>query len=179
MIEVNKTSSTDETKDRVCRDCGCTDDNCQQCIEAQGHPCHWVEENLCSRCATEPENENSPSQESSGPEDPPEEKRLADLTDEDLKGMKKTPFQELCRTEELSPSGNKEELLDRLMLKKYGLSNQYVNTMTKCKVCSAAVHVTGTKKTPLKDGRILWTRQIKCRGRHHHTYPLKDILQQE
>ena len=40
----------------ACRVCGCTDDNCEQCIEAQGFPCSWVEEDLCSRCAntTEP-----------------------------------------------------------------------------------------------------------------------------
>ncbi len=35
-----------------CRVCGCTDDDCRQCIEAQGKPCHWVEEDLCSRCKT-------------------------------------------------------------------------------------------------------------------------------
>ncbi len=36
---------------RTCRVCGCTDDDCSQCVEAQGHPCHWVEHDLCSRCA--------------------------------------------------------------------------------------------------------------------------------
>lgn len=35
----------------VCRECGCTDDDCSECIEAQGEPCHWVEPDLCSRCA--------------------------------------------------------------------------------------------------------------------------------
>ena len=34
-----------------CRICGCTDDDCRKCIEAQGHPCSWVEPDLCSRCA--------------------------------------------------------------------------------------------------------------------------------
>ncbi len=36
---------------RTCRQCGCTDDDCSQCIEAQGFPCTWVEADLCSRCA--------------------------------------------------------------------------------------------------------------------------------
>lgn len=40
-------------KDRKCRVCGCTEDDCRQCIEATGHPCTWVEEDLCSRCADE------------------------------------------------------------------------------------------------------------------------------
>jgi len=36
---------------RRCRVCGCTDDDCRQCLEAQGFPCHWVGEDLCSRCS--------------------------------------------------------------------------------------------------------------------------------
>ena len=41
-----------ETKlsQRRCRICGCTDDDCSQCIERTGEPCHWVEEDLCSAC---------------------------------------------------------------------------------------------------------------------------------
>jgi hypothetical protein len=38
---------------RTCRVCGCTDDDCRQCIEKTGEPCHWVEEDLCSACADE------------------------------------------------------------------------------------------------------------------------------
>lgn len=36
-----------------CIICGCTDDDCRQCVEAQGYPCQWIDENLCSRCAIE------------------------------------------------------------------------------------------------------------------------------
>jgi hypothetical protein len=39
---------------RSCRVCGCTDDDCSKCIEATGEPCHWVGEDLCSRCAIPP-----------------------------------------------------------------------------------------------------------------------------
>jgi hypothetical protein len=35
---------------RRCRVCGCTDDDCTQCIERTGEPCHWVEPDLCSAC---------------------------------------------------------------------------------------------------------------------------------
>jgi hypothetical protein len=38
---------------RRCRVCGCTDDDCHQCIEKTGKPCYWVEEDLCSACAGE------------------------------------------------------------------------------------------------------------------------------
>jgi hypothetical protein len=35
-----------------CQVCGCTDDNCGQCIAKTGAPCHWVNEQhtLCSAC---------------------------------------------------------------------------------------------------------------------------------
>lgn len=38
---------------RTCRSCGCTDNNCLQCIQKQGYPCHWVEKDLCSCCKSE------------------------------------------------------------------------------------------------------------------------------
>lgn len=33
-----------------CRKCGCTDDDCRQCIKKTGRACTWVEPNLCSAC---------------------------------------------------------------------------------------------------------------------------------
>ena len=36
-----------------CRVCGCNDNLCVDCVEASGEPCHWVEPDLCSRCAPE------------------------------------------------------------------------------------------------------------------------------
>jgi hypothetical protein len=39
----------------ICQCCGCTDVDCSQCVEAQGEPCHWVDEHrtICSRCYDE------------------------------------------------------------------------------------------------------------------------------
>lgn len=42
-----------DTVIRKCRECGCTDNDCSQCIAATGEPCHWVEPDLCSRCKDE------------------------------------------------------------------------------------------------------------------------------
>lgn len=39
---------------RACRVCGCTDDDCSQCVEKTGQPCSWVEDDLCSACHVEP-----------------------------------------------------------------------------------------------------------------------------
>lgn len=35
---------------RSCRVCGCTDNDCRQCITKTGSPCYWVEADLCSAC---------------------------------------------------------------------------------------------------------------------------------
>lgn len=40
---------------RHCRVCGCTDDDCRQCVERTGAPCHWAEEDLCSACREDAE----------------------------------------------------------------------------------------------------------------------------
>jgi len=34
-----------------CKVCGCTNDNCDQCVAKTGQPCTWVEDDLCSACA--------------------------------------------------------------------------------------------------------------------------------
>lgn len=43
---------------RTCRICGCTDDDCRQCIEKTGLPCFWIEDDLCSACVNEAYPEN-------------------------------------------------------------------------------------------------------------------------
>jgi len=35
---------------RTCRKCGCTQDDCSQCVAKTGAPCHWVGEDKCSAC---------------------------------------------------------------------------------------------------------------------------------
>lgn len=37
--------------EQSCRECGCTDMDCSDCIAKLGHPCSWVEHDLCSACA--------------------------------------------------------------------------------------------------------------------------------
>ncbi|MDR0487002.1 MAG: ParB/RepB/Spo0J family partition protein [Treponema sp.] len=61
-----KGAKAQENSVRKCWVCGCTDDDCRQCIEKTGNPCHWVEEDLCSCCADEAsmETDDDESQES-------------------------------------------------------------------------------------------------------------------
>jgi len=37
----------------VCRECGCTEQDCRQCIERTGEPCDWTDatRTLCTACA--------------------------------------------------------------------------------------------------------------------------------
>ncbi|MBX3397512.1 MAG: hypothetical protein KF873_02115 [Gemmataceae bacterium] len=36
---------------RRCRECGCSDRDCRQCIAKTGEPCFWVGADICSACA--------------------------------------------------------------------------------------------------------------------------------
>lgn len=36
---------------KACRICGCTENDCSGCIARDGHPCSWVETDLCSSCS--------------------------------------------------------------------------------------------------------------------------------
>jgi hypothetical protein len=47
-----------QREERRCRTCGCTDNDCCQCIAKTGRPCYWVEEDLCSACAEEEDRKN-------------------------------------------------------------------------------------------------------------------------
>jgi hypothetical protein len=43
-------SAVNKLPDRVCRKCGCTEEDCTGCIERTGRQCHWVAWDLCSAC---------------------------------------------------------------------------------------------------------------------------------
>lgn len=34
----------------ACEVCGCTEEDCSQCVERTGEPCYWVRPGLCSAC---------------------------------------------------------------------------------------------------------------------------------
>jgi hypothetical protein len=67
-VEEETDEEASSPKIQTCRVCGCTDDDCSQCIEKTGAPCHWVEDDLCSACAPIPELEIEPLPEVPEPE---------------------------------------------------------------------------------------------------------------
>ena len=54
ITDLNKFLAGDKDRsikpERTCRVCGCTDEDCRQCIEKTGESCSWVAEDLCSAC---------------------------------------------------------------------------------------------------------------------------------
>jgi len=101
---------------------------------------------------------------------------LKTMADEDIKKMKKEPLKDLCKKEGLLYSGTVASLIKRLFLKKYGHTDRYICMMTKCGVCHASVKVTSTKKIARKDGSIVIMRQLKCSGKHKHTFSKTEII---
>jgi hypothetical protein len=41
---------TEVLDEQVCRECGCTNDDCSGCIDRTGQVCYWIEDDLCSVC---------------------------------------------------------------------------------------------------------------------------------
>ena len=102
---------------------------------------------------------------------------LKKIDDNSIKEMKVDEMKSLCKRFDLPQKGNKKTLLETIFLAMYGYSDTYVRLMTVCKICNAGVKVLSTKKgEPMEDGRVMVTRQLKCIGKRHHTYPLKNII---
>lgn len=104
-----------------------------------------------------------------------EPKELADMSLEDLERLSDKALKKLCKAEDMTTDGKKEERFNRLYAKRFGLTKRYIGAETRCQFCGEAVRVKGTVKEPQADGRVLVTRSIKCVGKHHHTYPLSQF----
>lgn len=50
VVEGSMEPTYDAAPIACCRVCGCTENDCSQCIEKTGDACHWVEDDLCSAC---------------------------------------------------------------------------------------------------------------------------------
>jgi hypothetical protein len=77
--------------ERTCKFCGCTDNDCSQCIKKTGQPCYWVSADVCSACALE---DRSPVA------DPDEKNRVYGLQSNDTPGkfIVYTGIEELLET---------------------------------------------------------------------------------
>lgn len=104
---------------------------------------------------------------------------LKEVTIDQLAKLKINEMRRLCEEEGLETGGKKTDLFKRLFVQKTGRSDTFSPANTKCKICSEPVKVTRTQRQQLTDGRILVTRQVRCTGKHRHTYRLKEIIRPE
>lgn len=84
----------------TCRVCGCTDDDCSQCIAKTGEPCHWVERGLCSACVVD-----APNRKKKTPEEKEQAKRDAIAARLRAHQATRRSHKEECRCGPCSQSG--------------------------------------------------------------------------
>ncbi len=106
---------------------------------------------------------------------PPEPADLMDMSLEQLSAMSDKALKKLCKAEEMTTDGAKEDRFNRLYAKRFGLTSRYIGQETRCQFCGQAVQVKGTVREPQADGRVLITRSMKCVGQHKHIYPLSQF----
>ncbi len=115
------------------------------------------------------------------PVDPPKvpkapAKRLDEMTILDLQKMGVDGLRGQCKKAGVSAKGGKDALIERLRPRVRRITKRYIEGVTTCAYCPADIQVTGTEKQPMPDGRVFVVRQIKCKGKHHHKYPLKETV---
>ena len=101
---------------------------------------------------------------------PTETKTLNDLSIRELQSRAKAAG--------LGTSRSKAALIERLEAIPAVRVTHHVHGTTLCRICRAKTKVTNTKKHTMADGRSLITRQMRCVGKHRHTYPLREIVKQ-
>jgi membrane-bound inhibitor of C-type lysozyme len=86
-------------------------------------------------------------------------------------------LRKMCQAKGLPADGTKKELVKRLTVATTASTNKFTGNGTlKCQICNLAVKIVNTKRKTLQDGRVLVTRQVKCTGKHGHTYSVPEIL---
>ncbi len=105
--------------------------------------------------------------------------KLSDVSLEGINKMKVAKLRQLCKTEGLKIGGSKNELAERLRIRKTGRSDRYIGQDTRCIICSEKVKVICIARSDMDDGRTLVTRTVRCSGKNKHTYPLKEIVEPE
>ena len=108
---------------------------------------------------------------------------LRDLSDEtritkgQIMNVKKiNDLRKLCKKLGLPAGGTKHDLTERLEANQNSRADRFGPGKLKCQICSMPAKVTGTRREPRDDGKVVITRQVVCTGKHRHTYPLKEVI---
>jgi len=90
---------------------------------------------------------------------------LAELTEKQVKDLRKWQLLELAEAAGIETAGTKTALIKRLIGKKRGGDKGWVNGHTLCKVCRAVLEAKSTRR----EGDFI-VRQVRCTGRNLHRY---------
>jgi len=97
---------------------------------------------------------------------------LAELSEKQVKDLRKWELLELAAAEGLETAGAKKALAKRLISKKRGGDKGYRHGHTLCKVCKAEVEVKSTRR----EGAFI-IRQVRCKGKNIHRYPITERVE--
>lgn len=101
---------------------------------------------------------------------------LADMDWDQLETLNTEQLRQICKAENVQTGGKKKDLLDRLISKKNIGRGRFVQGQTRCCICGATLQVRNTSKQ--RDGAGLYiVRQVRCTGKHLHTYPIKEKIE--
>lgn len=89
-----------------------------------------------------------------------------ELAEAELRRWKRSKLAALCESRNLSPKGNKAELIQRILGARRTAAGGYVGGKRACKFCKAPVRVNGSRM--MKGGTRMLS--LKCDGRRRHSY---------
>ena len=99
---------------------------------------------------------------------------LAELSEKQVKDLKKWQLLELAEAEGIETAGTKTALIKRLIGKKRGGDKGYVPGHTLCRVCGVEMECKSSP-TP-KKGDLFRVRYMRCKGKNLHRYSLHERL---
>lgn len=95
---------------------------------------------------------------------------LENLTKQEIEDLDYKTAQLLCKDNDLKAKGPLPDLIDALMIKRFGSRKTFVPGNMKCSFCDAKVYVQSTQKFTTPEGKLAIRRTMKCRGPRAHTY---------
>jgi hypothetical protein len=98
---------------------------------------------------------------------------LSTLEPQEIEACNINQLKYLCKTEKLSESNNADDMVQRLILKKYGVSSKFVSESTKCQFCKSQVKVLNVR-IEQENKAVVIVRRIKCAGPRCHIYQLRE-----
>ncbi len=103
-------------------------------------------------------------------------KPLREYAIEDFDKLSAAELKELCNEHQIVAK-NKSDRIAALRTARQQADGTYHTNISKCRHCASEVYVTNRHIERISDVRYYLVRHIKCKGRAHHRYTLKQIIE--